>query len=88
MFCFHVDEYTDVTSCAQLFVFVRYIHSGDIKEELLFCEEQQATSADALEKIKLFFDWRNCSGNAFVGFELMELSSAMVDPEPSPEIFQ
>jgi len=55
MFCFHVDEYTDVTSCAQLLVFVRYIHSGDIKEELLFCEEQQTTSADALEKIKTFF---------------------------------
>jgi len=57
MFCFHVDEYTDVTSCAQLLVFVRYIHSGDHKEEFLFCEEQQTTSADALEKIKTFFDW-------------------------------
>ena len=38
-----------------LLVFVRYIHSGDIKEELLFCEEQQTTSADALAKIKTFF---------------------------------
>jgi len=28
-----VDESTDVTSCAQWFVFVRYIHSGDIKRD-------------------------------------------------------
>jgi len=32
MFSFQVDESID-TSCAQLLVFVRYIHSGDIKEE-------------------------------------------------------
>jgi len=48
---FHVDESTDVTSCAQLLAFVRYIHSGDIEEELLFCEElQTTTSADVREK--------------------------------------
>jgi len=48
---FYVDESTDVTSCAQLLVFVRYIHSGDIEEELLFCEElQTTTSADVREK--------------------------------------
>jgi len=45
----------DVTSCAQLLVFLRYIHLGDNKEELLFCEEQQTTSADALELINTFF---------------------------------
>jgi len=52
VFSFQVDESTDVTSsCAQLFVFVRYIHSGDIKEELLICKKlQTATSADVLEK--------------------------------------
>jgi len=46
-----MDESTDVTSCAQLLVFVRFLHSGDILEELLFCKElQTATSADVLEK--------------------------------------
>jgi len=47
---FHVDESTDVTSCAQFLVFVRYIHPGDTKEELPFCEERQTTSADVREK--------------------------------------
>jgi len=37
-----VDESTDVTSCAQLLVFMTRIHSGDIK--FLFCEELQNTS--------------------------------------------
>jgi len=51
MFYFQVDDSTDVTSCAQLFVFVKYIHSGDIKAEFLFCEKLQATtSADVLER--------------------------------------
>jgi len=31
MFFFRVDKSTDVTSCAQLLVFVSCIHSGDIK---------------------------------------------------------
>ena len=35
---FEVDESRDVTSCAQLLVFVRYIHSGDIKRGApVFC---------------------------------------------------
>jgi len=29
MFSFQVDESIDIASCAQLLVFVRYIHSGD-----------------------------------------------------------
>jgi len=50
-FSFQVNESTYITSCAQLLVFVRYIHSRDIKEELLFCKElPNATSADVLEK--------------------------------------
>jgi len=50
MHSFQVDDLTDVTSCAQLIVLVRYIHSGDIKAEFLFCEELQTTCADVLEK--------------------------------------
>ena len=50
MFSFQVVDSTDVTSCAQLLVFVRYIHSGDITAEFLFCEELQTTSTDLLEK--------------------------------------
>ena len=43
MFSFQVDKSTDVSSCAQLPVFVSYIHSGDIKEEFLFCNELDTT---------------------------------------------
>ena len=39
LFAFQVDESTDVSSCSQLLVFVKYIHSDDIKEEFLFCSE-------------------------------------------------
>ena len=38
-FSFRVVGSTDLTLCAQLLAFVRYIHSEDIKEEFLFCEE-------------------------------------------------
>ena len=44
MFSFPVDLSTYVTSCAQLLAFVRYILSGDIKKEFLFCKELQATT--------------------------------------------
>ena len=58
MFSFQVDESTDVSSCAQLLVFVRYIHSGNIKEEFLFCSELDTTttSADIMGKMKTFFE--------------------------------
>ena len=69
MFLFQVDESTDITLCAQLLVFVRYIHSGDIKEEFLFCSDLKTTtkSVDILEKIRTFFDsenlhWKNVCG--------------------------
>ena len=51
MFSFQVDESADVTSCAHLLVFMRYIHSGDIKEEFLFCEVLQS-------KVQLQMFWR------------------------------
>ena len=69
MFSFQVDESTDVSSCAQLLVFVRYIRSGDIKEEFLFCSELDTTttSADIMKKIKTFFEatglqWKDVCG--------------------------
>jgi len=46
---FQVDNSTDVSSCAQLLVFVRYIHSGDNIEEFPSC--------------KCFLILQSCSGN-------------------------
>ena len=69
MFSFQVDESTDVSSCAQLLVFVRCIRSRDIKEEFLFCSELDTTktSADIMKKIKTFFEaaglqWKDVCG--------------------------
>ena len=69
MFSFQLDETTDVSSCAQLLVFVRYINSGDFKEEFLFCSELDSTtkSVDVMKKMTTFFestqlDWTNVCG--------------------------
>ena len=72
MFSFQIDESTDVSSCAQLLVFIRYIHSGDVKEEFLFCSELDTTttSADIMGKRKTIFEahglqWENvCADEA------------------------
>ena len=53
---FQLDESTDVSSCSQLLVFVRYNNSGDIKDEFLFCSSLKTTTkADyVMEKINCF----------------------------------
>ena len=51
---FHVDESTDVTSCAQLLVFVRYILILETRGAPIFGELQTTTSADVREKQKSF----------------------------------
>uniref|UniRef100_UPI00358F67E6 SCAN domain-containing protein 3-like n=1 Tax=Myxine glutinosa TaxID=7769 RepID=UPI00358F67E6 len=69
LFSFQLDESTDVHSCSQLLVFVRYIHSDDIKEEFLFCSALETTTkaVDVMEKVSTFFhteglQWGNVSG--------------------------
>ncbi|XP_068219230.1 protein FAM200C-like [Palaemon carinicauda] len=64
-----LDESTDVSSCSQLLVFVRYINSGDIKDEFLFCIELETTTKadDVMEKVSSFFQeeylqWENVCG--------------------------
>ena len=52
LFSIQLDESTDVQSCHQLMVFVRYVHSGDVKEEFLFCDDLELTT-----KAKMY--WRN-----------------------------
>ena len=56
-FCvLQLDESTDVSSCAQLMVFVRYIHNCDFKEELLFCRpiDSQIRGIDVFNKVDTF----------------------------------
>ncbi|XP_046861512.1 protein ZBED8-like [Xenia sp. Carnegie-2017] len=56
-FSMQLDESTDVSQCAQLLVYVRYMHADAIKEEFLFCEPLSETTkaADVLEMVNNFF---------------------------------
>ena len=58
MFSIQVDESTDVASCTQLLVFVRYIHMEDVKEEFLYFKalETSATAQDVMDSFSKFFD--------------------------------
>ena len=69
VFSFQLDESTDVSSCSQLLVFVRYIHLEDIKEEFLFSRALKTTTKgeDVMEMISSFFEsndlqWKNLCG--------------------------
>ena len=55
-FAFQVDESTDVALCAQLLVYVRYIHEHDIKNEFLFCTlGKQQQDVQMFSKLFLHF---------------------------------
>lgn len=51
MFALQLDESTDVSKSAQLLGFVRFVDSGNILEDFLFCEElkERTTGADSFE---------------------------------------
>lgn len=68
LFSIQLDESTDVQSCSQLMVFVRYVRGEDMKEEF-FCEtlEQSTTGEDVMQKLSESFeaeglDWGNLCG--------------------------
>ena len=67
---FQLDESTDVTSCSQLLVFVRYINSCDIKDQFLFCSALVITTKadDVMKKVSTFFQDEDLQwGNMCVG---------------------
>ena len=43
-FAIQLDESTDVTNCAQLLIFVRYVGKEDVEEELLINAALEATT--------------------------------------------
>ena len=53
-----MDESTNVASCAQLLVFVRYINKLDFKDEFLFCEQLdlQTRGIDIYNKVSSFIE--------------------------------
>lgn len=68
-FAIQLDETTDVTNCAQLLVFARYVGEGGIKEELLINVALEATTKgeDIFENVESFFkqhglNWKDMKG--------------------------
>ena len=53
LFSIKLDDSADVQSCYQLMVVVRYVHSGDMKEEFLSCDDLELTTKGeyVLEKL-------------------------------------
>ena len=84
MFSFQLDESTDVNTSSQWFVLVRYINSGDIKDEGLLCRalETITKADDVREKVSTFFPGLRSSmrkrvwglyrwGTGYAGIEIM-----------------
>ena len=69
LFSLQLDESTDVSSCSQLLVYVRYVYEKEFKEEFLLCRELETTTKvqDVFVLIDNFFqengiEWKNLCG--------------------------
>ena len=69
LFAIQLNEFTDVSSYAQLMVFVKYVYNGAFKEEFFFCSslETNVKAADIFEKFSSFFEsehleWKTLAG--------------------------
>ena len=64
-FAIQLDESTDVTACAQLLMFVRYVSGKDFKKDFLFCHTLDSTTRgkDIFIKVSDFFEREGLSWN-------------------------
>ena len=64
LFAIQLDESKDVSSCAQLMLFVKYAYNGAFEEEFLFCSslETNTKAADIFEKVSFFFNLSTWNG--------------------------
>ena len=69
LFAIQMDESTDVSFCAQLMVFVKYIYNGAFKEEFLFCSglETNTKATNIFEKASSFFESEDLERQNLVG---------------------
>ena len=74
IFVLQLDDSTDVSSCVQLMVYVRYIHNCDFKE-LLFCRplDSQTRGIDVFNKMDTFLHVKILVGIKFAQYAQMEL---------------
>ena len=47
LFAIQIDESTDISSCAQLMVFAKYVYNDTFKEKFLFCLPSETTTKAA-----------------------------------------
>ena len=74
-FALQADESTDVSNCAQLIVFVRYVHKEELKDEFLCCVDLQSTTrgGDVYNTIDAFLRLMISNGSYYADFALTEL---------------
>lgn len=70
-----LDESTDVSNCAQLLVFVKYVYKNEIKEDFLFCEPLTETTkaVDIMSIMNVFLLPMGFLGTMWELFVLMVL---------------
>lgn len=68
-FAIQCDETTDVANMSQLMVYVRFVGSTSIEEEILFCRPLETTSkaADVFEAVASYFDRNSLKWEHLVG---------------------
>ena len=64
-----IDKSTDISLCAQLMVFAKYVYNDTFKKEFLFCPSLETTTkaADILEKVSTFFESENLERKNLAG---------------------
>ena len=75
-FSIHLDESTDVASCSQLMVFVKYVHLNGFKEELLFFPVLKKSSKPSTSLKKFLF-----SSNQKIFCGKTYMSAAQTEPQ-------
>lgn len=66
-FSIQIDESTDISSCAMVLCYVRFLYNNDLIENVLFCKELQSTTTgeDIFDLLNSFFEkhgilWNKC----------------------------
>ena len=61
LFAIKIDKSTEISWCAHLMVFTKYVYNDTFNEEFLFCLPLETTkkAADILEKVSTFFESEN-----------------------------
>ena len=69
LFAIQCDETTDVAQMSQLMVYVRFVGSTSIEEEMLFCKplEKTGKAEDVFEAVSSYFDYNSIKWENLVG---------------------